>query len=138
MQIHKRRSELATGRRNHRVLDAALSALIRLTSVKNRHVEDHDWLAPSVQGCSRRGDLTSVCRRSIDFFGRKALLTIAAVAKWRNRKITIDGSGAIANGIFLSLERDFTGSTTYSEIVQQLQKDEVDLFEILRVERERG
>lgn len=63
---------------------------------------------------------------------------MATVAKWSNRKITVDGSAAIANGIFVSLERDFPGSTTYTEIVQQLQKDEAALFEILGVEGGRG
>ena len=64
--------------------------------------------------------------------------TMATVAKWENRKVTIDGSGALANGLFLRLERDFEASATYDEIAQQLRHDEEELFTILGIEEDRG
>jgi hypothetical protein len=64
--------------------------------------------------------------------------TMAAVAKWGKRKVTIDGSEAIANGVFLKLYREFASASTYAEMAQQLQKDEAALFEILGVEEDRG
>lgn len=36
--------------------------------------------------------------------------TMASVVVWSDRKITVDGSGAIANAIFLRLERDFSAT----------------------------
>jgi hypothetical protein len=64
--------------------------------------------------------------------------TMATVAKWENRKVTIDGSGALANGLFLRLERDFDASATYHEIAHQLRHDEEELFKILGIEEYRG
>jgi hypothetical protein len=64
--------------------------------------------------------------------------TMATVAKWGNRKVTIDGSGAIANGIFLKLERDFVSATTCDEMAQQLRKDEDELFAIMGVKKDQA
>jgi hypothetical protein len=55
-----------------------------------------------------------------------------------NRKVTIDGSGALANGLFLRLERDFEASATYDEMAQLLRHDEEELFTILGIEEDRG
>jgi hypothetical protein len=62
---------------------------------------------------------------------------MAAVAKWEDRRVTIDGSAALANAIFLRLERNFLASATYPEIATQLRKDQEDLFRILGVEEDR-
>jgi hypothetical protein len=64
--------------------------------------------------------------------------TMATVAKWESRKVTIDGSGVLANGLFLRLERDFGSSATYDEIAHQLHDDEEELFAILGIEENRG
>ena len=65
-------------------------------------------------------------------------ITMATVAKWANHKVTIDGSAAIANAIFLRFERQFAATVSYDEIVCQLRKDEEELFRILGVEEDRG
>lgn len=64
--------------------------------------------------------------------------TMAVVVKWDNHKVTIDGSGQIANGVFLRFEREFGGSTTYEEIASQLKADEDSLFTVLGVEEEQA
>jgi hypothetical protein len=64
--------------------------------------------------------------------------TMATVVKWRNHKVTIDGSGLLANAIFLRLEREFSSDATYEAIAGQLRKDEEDLFRILGVEEDQG
>ena len=120
------------------ILDTALSALIRLSRVKiamqktaiAMHIQPRslpfvDILRPFIAG--RLASLEA-----------EPITTMAAVAKWSSRKVTIDGSAALANGVFLRLERDFPGATTYEAIAQQLKKDEEDLFEILGVEEDRG
>lgn len=63
-------------------------------------------------------------------------MTIAAVAKWGHRKVTIDGSGLLANAVFLRFEREFPSAATYDEIAGQLRKDEEDLFKTLGVEED--
>jgi hypothetical protein len=40
---------------------------------------------------------------------KSPLTAFATVVKWEGRRITIDGSAQIANGIFLKFERDFPG-----------------------------
>lgn len=59
---------------------------------------------------------------------------MATVITWPKRKITIDTSAHVANGIFLRLERDFDGSIGYDTIAEQLQRDEQQVFEVLKVE----
>lgn len=60
--------------------------------------------------------------------------TLAAIAKWENRKVTIDGSGALVNGVFLRFERDFSKEVTLDQIAAQLKHDEEELFRMLDVE----
>ena len=69
---------------------------------------------------------------------KEPVKTMAAVAKWDKRKVTFDGSGALANGLFLKFEREFEGIASYDDIAQQLKKDEEELFRILGVEEDRA
>ncbi len=62
--------------------------------------------------------------------------TMASVLKWKNRKVTIDGSGQIANGIFLRYEREFKADVSYEEIAHQLKADEDGIFAMLDVKEE--
>ena len=62
--------------------------------------------------------------------------TMANIVKWEKRKIIIDGSAQLANGIFLRLEREFEGGTAYAQIVEQLRADEEALFALLDVREE--
>lgn len=61
----------------------------------------------------------------------------ASVVKWEKRRITIDGSAQFANGIFLKLEREFSGDTTYEAMGTQLHADEEELFALLGVQEDR-
>jgi hypothetical protein len=65
-------------------------------------------------------------------------VTMATVAKWRDRKVTIDGSAVLANAVFLRFERDFASAATYEDMARQLRHDEEELFRILGVEEDRG
>jgi hypothetical protein len=60
--------------------------------------------------------------------------TLAAIAKWENRKVTIDGSGALANAVFLRFERDFDKDAGLNAMAEQLYNDEKQLFNMLGVE----
>jgi hypothetical protein len=62
--------------------------------------------------------------------------TFASIIKWGNHKLILDGSGQLANGLFLRFERDFAGTATYEEIAHQLRADEEALFAMLGVEEE--
>lgn len=61
------------------------------------------------------------------------ITAIAAIIRWEGRRITIDGSGQLANGIFVRLERDFPGGLSFQEVAKQLRADEEQAFEIIGV-----
>ena len=63
--------------------------------------------------------------------------TMAVVAKWDHRTVTLDGSGSLANGIFLKFEREFPGTFTNVQILEQSLRDEEQLLAILGVKEER-
>ena len=62
--------------------------------------------------------------------------TGASIVKWESRKVTLDGSGALANAVFLRLERDFGSEETFEEIAVQIRDDEIAIFNMLNVEEE--
>jgi hypothetical protein len=63
--------------------------------------------------------------------------TMATIVKWKKRKVILDGSGQIANGVFLRFEREFDAKTTYQQIAEQLRSDEEALFAMLDVKEDR-
>lgn len=62
--------------------------------------------------------------------------TMAVVLKWEKRKVTIDGSGQLANGLFIRFEREFDGKASYDDMATQLFADEHDIFQVLGIEEE--
>ena len=58
---------------------------------------------------------------------------MAVVARWPGRRITLDGSAQLANGIFAQMEREFGADITLDQIKQNLFDDEVNLFKLLDV-----
>jgi hypothetical protein len=62
--------------------------------------------------------------------------TMAIIMKWEKRKMTLDGSGQIANGLFLRFEREFDGTASYEEMAIRLRSDENEIFAMLGVQEE--
>jgi hypothetical protein len=62
--------------------------------------------------------------------------TMAVVVKWDKRKMTLDGSSQLANGIFLRFEREFEGSVSYEDMAMRLKADEEEIFNMLGVQEE--
>lgn len=120
------------------IFDAALSALIRSSGAsmgpKNTAVSLH--LQP--KSLPFTALLTPFVASQLAALDSEPVMTMAAVAKWAHHKVTIDGSGVLANAIFLRFEREFPSAATYDDIAAQLRKDEEDLFKILGVEEDRG
>jgi len=59
---------------------------------------------------------------------------MAIVTRWPGRRITIDGSAALANAIFLQTEREFDAAATFDDMKHAILNDELELFRILDVE----
>jgi len=69
--------------------------------------------------------------------GADPLQTMAVVAKWGKRRITLDGSALLANALFVKLERQFDPTEDYVEMAKQIRADEDEMFKILGIEEER-
>lgn len=59
---------------------------------------------------------------------------MAYIVKWNGRRITLDGSAALANGVFLNMEREFDATTSFGEIKETIFKDEATMLALLNVE----
>lgn len=66
----------------------------------------------------------------------EAVKTGASILKWEKRRVVLDGSGVLANALFLKFEREFDGSAGFLEIADQLRADQGALFKMLNVEEE--
>jgi hypothetical protein len=53
-------------------------------------------------------------------------------------KVTLDGSGALVNAVFLKFEREFGAAAGYKEMAEQLRRDEEELFIMLGVEEDQA
>lgn len=62
--------------------------------------------------------------------------TMATVVKWDKRKLTIDGSAQLANGIFLRFEREFDADASYEDMARRLHADETEIFKTLDIQEE--
>ena len=62
------------------------------------------------------------------------ITAVAVIIRWEGRRITIDGSGQLANGIFVRLERDFSGELSFQDVARQLLADQVQAFKIIGVQ----
>jgi hypothetical protein len=119
------------------ILDAAVSALIRTSGIamgpKSTAISLH--LQPkSLPFVTLLAPFIAPQLATLD---SEPISTMATVAKWAHRKVTIDGSAVVANAVFLRFERKFRSTAAYGEIVGQLRKDEEDLLKILGVEEDR-
>jgi hypothetical protein len=120
------------------IFDAAVSALIRSTGIAMGSKSTVISLHLQPRSTPFVALLTPFIAPQLAALDSEPVITMATVAKWEHRKVTIDGSGLLANAIFLRLEREFPWAATYDEIAEQLRKDEEDLFKILGVEEDRG
>jgi hypothetical protein len=59
---------------------------------------------------------------------------MAYVVRWKGRRITLDGSAALANGVFANLERDFEPTVSLDDIRAATFNDEAELLKLLGVE----
>lgn len=59
---------------------------------------------------------------------------MAIVCRWPKYRITLDGSAALANGIFVQSERQFDATTSLDDIKATIFQDEQDLFRLLDVQ----
>jgi hypothetical protein len=118
------------------ILDAGLSTLLRVTDVKIG--TQKTGLALHLQPKSGRfiDILNPFIPKQLSALQELPVRTMASVVKWDNRKVYIDGSGTLANALFIRLDRDFGPEATHQEIARQIHHDEDAMFNILGVEED--
>jgi hypothetical protein len=118
------------------LLDTGLSALIAVTgiNIKNRKTLIAMHAQPKTSPFIRF--IEPLIAPQVTSMESGDVTTVAIVVKWDNRRVTIDGSGLLANGIFIRIERDFTPDIPYPEIAKQLNADEDQVFAMLGLEAE--
>ncbi len=120
------------------ILDTALSTLIRLSgiTIKSQRTLIALHFQPKTKPFFEI--LKPFVPQQLAALDADPVETMAVVLKWDKRKVTIDGSGQIANGVFLRFEREFNGKTSYEEIANQLKADEDKIFSVLGVEEDQA
>ena len=119
------------------IIDCAIASLIRLSGIKISKQKAEIGMHIQPRSLAFIDILRPFITPLLSTLESEPLVTLAAIGRWDNRRVTIDGSAAIANGLYLRLERDFSGVSSYAEISQQLKVDQRNLFEVLGVEEDR-
>lgn len=118
------------------ILNTGVATLMKLASL--RKATQHASLAFHFQ--PKTGKFIDLLKPFVppQFLGLEAspLLTMASVVKWGGRSVYIDGSGSIANAVFVKIDRDFTPEHSFEQIAEQVFADETKLFNILGVEED--
>jgi len=63
---------------------------------------------------------------------------VSMVVKWSQYRISLDGSAAIANGIYLQMEREFGGQEAFDAVKQAIFNDQMGIFDLLGVKEDVG
>jgi hypothetical protein len=62
--------------------------------------------------------------------------TGASIVKWANGRLVRDGSGALANAIYVRYEKTFNEAACYEEIAKAIREAEEKIFRLLDVEED--
>lgn len=116
------------------ILDTFLTILVQMSGAdlgkKNSVLSLHLQL--------KTGSFKDILRPFIDSrikqLDPETLDAMAIVARWPRRRITLDGSAQLANGIFVQMEREFESALSYDDMRQHIFNDEVELLKLLGVE----
>lgn len=119
------------------IMDAAFSTLAKSGKIEVKRIETVIALHMQLKSLPFMKILSPFLVPKLAALGDGEVKTMANIIKWDKRRVIIDGSGQLANGLFLRFEREFEGKTTYPQIAEQLRTDEDALFALLDVQEER-
>jgi hypothetical protein len=117
-----------------RVLNAALEILVRHGEVELGKKSTSLALHLQPQSVSFKELLFPFLAAAIAQMEPAKAEAMAYIVRWKGRRITLDGSAALANGLFANLERDFDPTVSFDEIKTVILNDELNLFRLLNVE----
>ncbi len=115
------------------ILDAALRAFLATANVELKTFKTAVALHVQPRTKPFIEILRPIIPRPLSDLENESSKSMAVILKWSNRRVTIDGSAQIANGIFIRYERDFLGNVSYEDIAKQLYADETQIFGMLDI-----
>jgi|GEM_PF-2742714 len=118
------------------IIDAAVAALLSASNIKIAKYKTSVIIHAQPKRLPFSKILAPLVPPQILAFESQEIKTAAVVVRWEDRKITIDGSASLANGLFIRYERDFPGGTPYQQIAERLLADEEQIFAMLDIEAE--
>ena len=123
---------------NLRILDTAVSTFAKLADVEMTTKRTTLGLHIQSRTIGFKEILSPFLSTQLASLDSAPFRTMAVVARWARRGVTLDQSLVHANAVFAKLEREFEGACSYLEMIQQLRSDNDELFRILGVEEERA
>jgi hypothetical protein len=118
------------------IIDAAVTALLSSSSIKFSKYKTTVVIHAQPKKLPFVKILAPLVPQQMLALDNKDLKTAAMVVKWEDRKVTLDGSASLANGLFIRYERDFPADTSYQQIADRLLIDEEEIFAMLGIEAE--
>jgi hypothetical protein len=134
MQVHEGRGDVARSRRNNSnsrnrsycIGRAGHVAFAKKIAILSLHLQP--------KTLSFREILRPFLAEPIAKLEGNPVEAMAIVARWSGRRITLDGSAAIANGLYIQSEREFESTSSFDQIRAAVSNDELTLFKLLDVE----
>jgi hypothetical protein len=117
-----------------KVLDTALELLTKVGGVElgNRSTSLALHVQPKI--VPFRDLLRPFLAPAISQLENTPASAMAFIIRWNDRRVTLDGSAALANGVFLRSERDFDASVSLEDMKATIYNDELTLLKLLNVE----
>jgi len=116
------------------ILNAALEALHRATGVDYADKTSVLSLHLQPKTVQFRDIIRKFIVPEILALSTDQTTAMAIVSRWPKYRITLDGSAALANGIFVQAERQFDPTTSFDDMKATISQDEQDLFKLLDVQ----
>lgn len=116
------------------ILTAALDALHRATGVVYADMTSILSLHLQPKTVQFRDILRRFIVPEILALSKEETTAMAIVSRWPKYRITLDGSAALANAIFVQSERQFDAKTDFDDMKSIIFQDEQDLFSLLDVQ----
>jgi hypothetical protein len=116
------------------VLSVGLDVLVRTGRVELGKRATSLALHLQPRSLSFRDLLRQFLPQSLAQLENADLEAMAYVVRWKGRRVTLDGSAAIANAVFLHMERDFEPSVSFEDMKTTIFNDETAMLKLLNVE----
>ncbi len=117
-----------------RLIETALNTLSETSGVVFQKRDTVVSLHLQLQTTSSKDILRALMSPELLKLDPSPATAMATVLRWPNRRLTLDGSAALANGTFVQTERQFDATTSFDDMRATIFQDEQDLFKLLDVQ----